>query len=365
MRWVFHYLRTSEGVILLTTLFLSAAVGLMNPVFLTAANLLDLVRNSITTGLFALGVLIALLSGGIDVSFTAIAAVAMYGTVKLFVQVKPQAPLILILLVGAAIGSLLGMVNGILIAFFRLPTLIVTLGTLGFFRGFLLTFLGTRHIVDLPGSMIDLSRTYLYRGRLADGSLFSLPATTLVLVGVTILVAVMLRYTALGRFIYALGGSHVASSRLGIPVARTKLFIYVLIGLVAGITGIVHTRDVIRDQDRFNMNPVRINRLRSGIEIQHIAGIIAVKVQDALARVDSAGRGRNLVHAWTAKYIPDRNATCQSPTHVTEKDRQVPAPPSCDNSDSISDRRICSHERAIIRTTNRLEPVGMRKQEPL
>ena len=241
MRWLFHYLRTSEGVIFLTTVFLSAVVGLVNPVFLSAPNLLDLVRNSITTGLFALGVLIALLSGGIDVSFTAIAAVAMYGTVKLFVQVNPQAPLILIFLVGAAIGALLGTINGILIAFFRLPTLIVTLGTLGLFRGFLLTFLGTRHIVDLPGSMIDLSRTYLYRGRLADGSLFSLPATTLVLVGVTILVAMMLRYTALGRFIYALGGSHVASSRLGIPVARTKLFIYVLIGLIAGITGIVHS----------------------------------------------------------------------------------------------------------------------------
>jgi simple sugar transport system permease protein len=185
--------------------------------------------------------LIALLSGGIDVSFTAIAAVAMYGTVKLFVQLDPNAPLILIFLVGAVIGALLGTINGVLIAFFRLPTLIVTLGTLSLFRGFLLTFLGTRHIVDLPDSMIDLSRAYLYRGRLPDGSLFSLPATTLVLVGVTIFVVVLLRYTALGRFIYALGGGEVASSRLGIPVARTKLFIYVLIGFIAGITGIVHS----------------------------------------------------------------------------------------------------------------------------
>jgi simple sugar transport system permease protein len=241
MRWAIHYLRTSEGVIFLTTVFLCAGVGLINPIFLSAPNLLDLVRNSITTGLFALGVLIALLSGGIDVSFTAIAAVAMYGTVKLFVQLDPNAPLILIFLVGAAIGALLGTINGVLIAFFRLPTLIVTLGTLSLFRGFLLTFLGTRHIVDLPDSMIDLSRAYLYRGRLPDGSLFSLPATTLVLVGVTIFVAVLLRYTALGRFIYALGGGEVASSRLGIPVARTKLFIYILIGLIAGITGIVHS----------------------------------------------------------------------------------------------------------------------------
>jgi simple sugar transport system permease protein len=224
-----------------TTALLCLAVGLINPAFLSAPNLLDLVRNSITTGLFALGALIALISGGIDVSFTAIAAVSMYATVKLFVQIDPQAPLVLIFLAGAVIGALLGTINGILIAFFRLPTLIVTLGTLSLFRGFLLTFLGTRHIVDLPNAMIDLSRTYLYRGKLADGSLFSLPATTLVLVGIAIFVAALLRFTAVGRFIYALGGSEVASSRLGIPVMRTKLLIYVLIGFIAGITGIVHS----------------------------------------------------------------------------------------------------------------------------
>jgi ribose/xylose/arabinose/galactoside ABC-type transport system permease subunit len=92
MRWLIHYLRTSEGVILITTLLLCAAIGLANPVFLSAANLLDLVRDSITTGIFALAVYVALLSGGIDVSFTAVAATAMYGTVKLFVLTNPHAP---------------------------------------------------------------------------------------------------------------------------------------------------------------------------------------------------------------------------------------------------------------------------------
>jgi simple sugar transport system permease protein len=81
----------------------------------------------------------------------------------------------------------------------------------------------------------------LYRGKLADGSLFSLPATAALWVSVTILVVLLLRYTMMGRFIYALGGSEMASVRLGIPVARTKFFIYVLIGLIAGITGIVHS----------------------------------------------------------------------------------------------------------------------------
>src|SRR5215471_18272758 len=187
MRWLTRYLRTSEGVILITTLLLCIVIGFLNPVFLSAANLLDLVRDSITTGIFAMSVYVALLSGGIDVSFTAIAATAMYGSVKLFVLVSPHAPLLPILLVAAAIGAILGSINGLLIAIFRLPTLIVTLGTLSFFHGFLLTFLGSKHITDIPDSMLDLSRSFLYRGRLADGSLFSLPTTSLFLIAAVVL----------------------------------------------------------------------------------------------------------------------------------------------------------------------------------
>ena len=241
MRWLTRYLRTSEGVILITTLLLCIVIGFLNPVFLSAANLLDLVRDSITTGIFAMAVYVALLSGGIDVSFTAIAATAMYGSVKLFVLINPHAPLLPILLVAAAIGAILGSINGLLIAIFRLPTLIVTLGTLSFFHGFLLTFLGSKHITDIPDSMLDLSRSFLYRGRLADGSLFSLPTTSLFLIAAIVLIALLVRFTAFGRYVYAIGGSEIACSRLGIPVARTKFLIYVLIGLMAGVTGIVHS----------------------------------------------------------------------------------------------------------------------------
>ena len=159
MSWIKNYLRSSEGIILLTTILLCGRqLRLINPVFFSAPNLLDLIRNSITTGLFALGVYTALLSGGIDVSFTAVAAFSMYGTVKLCVLINPHAPLWLIFIVAALIGAILGGFNATLIALFRLPTLIVTLGTLSLFRGLLLTFLGTKHITDIPDAMLQLSR---------------------------------------------------------------------------------------------------------------------------------------------------------------------------------------------------------------
>jgi simple sugar transport system permease protein len=258
--WLLKYLRSSEGIILLTTILLCIGVTSLNPIFLSAANLLDLVRNSITTGLFALGVYVALLSGGIDVSFTAVAVLAMYGTVKLSIWIDPHAPLWLLFVVSALIGALLGTINATLIALFRLPTLIVTLGTLSLFRGFLLTFLGTRHITDIPESMLQLSRTFLYRGHLADGSLFSLPATSIALFVVAVLVAVLVRFTMLGRSIYAIGGSELASTRLGIPVVKVKFFVYVLIGLIAGVTGIVHGSQA-RDANPFDLVGSELNVL--------------------------------------------------------------------------------------------------------
>ncbi|MBV9672833.1 MAG: ABC transporter permease, partial [Verrucomicrobia bacterium] len=260
MRWFQTYLRSSEGVILLTMVLLCTVVTFINPIFVSAPNLLDLVRDSITTGLFALGVYLALLSGGLDVSFTAVGVFSMYATVKYFSQSNPQAPLALIFFSAALLGGLLGTFNAILIAFFRLPTLIVTLGTLNLFRGILLTFVGTKHITDIPDSMLQLSRTFLYRGKLADGSLFSLPATTLALVVVAILVAVLVRYTMLGRSIYAIGGSEVASERLGIPVARVRFFVYVAIGIIAGIAGIVHGSQ-IRVANPFDLVGTELNVL--------------------------------------------------------------------------------------------------------
>src|ERR1700720_1316643 len=127
MRWLLKYLRSSEGVILLTMVVLCTIVTFINPVFLSAPNLLDLVRDSITTGLFALGVYLALLSGGLDVSFTAVGAFSMYPRGKLFGPGDPHASLFSIFLVAPVIGSLLGAFNASLIAFFRGPTLIVRL----------------------------------------------------------------------------------------------------------------------------------------------------------------------------------------------------------------------------------------------
>jgi simple sugar transport system permease protein len=159
-----------------------ALATLADPSFLSMPTLMDLLRLSIVLGLFAVGAMMVLVSGGIDVSFTAVAAFAMYTTTILLLNVAPDLPWPLAFLISTAIGAALGAINGALIAGLGLPTLIVTLGTLSVFRGFLLTFVGTLQIMNLPSGMRDFSRLMILRRNNEDGSFWSLPWAVVFLV---------------------------------------------------------------------------------------------------------------------------------------------------------------------------------------
>lgn len=121
-----------------------------DPRFLTITTVSDLLRASIVIGILAVGAMLVLVSGGIDVSFTAIAVFAMYSSTVLSLTIWPEIPWPVIFVISVVFGAALGAINGFFIAFLGLPTLIVTLGTLSIFRGFLLTFIGSQRISDLP-----------------------------------------------------------------------------------------------------------------------------------------------------------------------------------------------------------------------
>ena len=103
--------RRTETLLALTIVILGIYIGSVSPVFLTVGNLFDLLRSSIVMGLFAMGTLIVIISGGIDVSFTALAVFAQYSTVKLMTLYMPEAPLWIIFTVASLIGLGLGMIN--------------------------------------------------------------------------------------------------------------------------------------------------------------------------------------------------------------------------------------------------------------
>lgn len=231
-----RFLTRNESLVAITLVVLCVVIGLKNPTFFSVGTLFTLLRGSIVTGIFALGVLIVLISGGIDVSFTAIGVFALYATVKLMLTYAPDAPIWVGFLIAGAIGLGLGLINAFFIAQFKLPTLIVTLGTLSMFHGFLLFAIGNQIIRNVPPSLSSFARSALLRIPQARGVANLHPGVFILLV-MAILVFLLLKYTMLGRGIYALGGAPEAAERAGFNVVRIQYFIYCFVGLVSGIAG--------------------------------------------------------------------------------------------------------------------------------
>ena len=234
-------LSRNELYLFLFLLGFCALVQSVTSSFLTLENLFDVTKTSAGFAILAMGVLVVLLSGGIDVSFLAIAISAQYGAVKLLVALGVNS-LAMAFAVSCGIGILLGAVNGVLIAAFRLPTLITTLGTQTVFHGLLLTVLGSRAInsSDLPRCFLDFSKAHVFTLAKPDGTPYGLSAFVPIAVGVYLLTWLLLKFTKLGRGTLAIGGSLESARRIGFNVPLVQVSIYCYVGFLAGIMGIIN-----------------------------------------------------------------------------------------------------------------------------
>jgi simple sugar transport system permease protein len=232
-------LRNESALIALLFVAFCTLTSIANPDFVSLGTVFDLVRTAVVPALMALGVLTVIISGGIDVSFTAIAAFAMYSSVKLVIFFGLGGNVAYVFVFAMSIGLCLGLINGFFIGTLRLPTLIVTLGTLSIFRGVLLSFVGTNEITVLPDGLGRFGIANLMRVEAADGTLYQLPLAVIVLALATLLVWLLLNRLVIGRCIYALGGSVVSAERIGVPVAGLQYFVYGLVGVLSGASGVV------------------------------------------------------------------------------------------------------------------------------
>jgi simple sugar transport system permease protein len=258
------FARHPELFTLLLIVLVSAIVGGINQNFFQLSTAFDILRSSTVTGLFALGVLIVLAAGGIDVSFTAIAVLTMYAITKAVLGYWPEAPFFLIISCGAIIGAALGACNGYMIHRLRVPSLIVTIGTQYLLRGFLLTFVGTLFFMVIPQSMDGFGRIALLNYAAQDGTTAILPASVLVLVVAAAVTWFLLNRTLMGRAIYAMGGNLAIAERLGYNLRIVHIFVFGYVGLLAGVGGIVHA-STIRLASPFDL---------VGTEIDVIAAVI-------------------------------------------------------------------------------------------
>lgn len=234
-----RYLKTNEFLVALIIIALCIVIGAINPIFFTLQNLFDLLRSATVMGVFAMGAFITIISGGVDVSFTAIGISAMYMTVKYLLAINYEGSVVLAFVIAAILGLIMGLINGAIIAFFKLPTLIATLGTQSLYHGFLLFFIGSKYINNVPTGMLNFSRSNLVTTTTPSGAVVGLQSMILILVVVAILVYFLMKYTMIGRGIYALGGSREAAERAGFNVIGLQFIIYGFVGILAGIAGLM------------------------------------------------------------------------------------------------------------------------------
>jgi simple sugar transport system permease protein len=186
-------------------------------------------------------VLIVIISGGIDVSFPIVGIFSGYTAVIIMqkLELNPESlliPIVLAVLIGIALGGF----NAIAIAGFGIPTLIATLGTAGIFRGVMLSFIGASFISDIPIGLDKFSTADLVKFESDAGTLVRLHVLVIPVAIITILVALLLSRTIFGRSVYALGGGTEPTRRLGISVKRTQAKIYMLVGGLSGLAGILY-----------------------------------------------------------------------------------------------------------------------------
>lgn len=228
-----------EALVLLAIIVLGAIITSMNSNFLTLENFLDLLKSYSFVGILAIGVLFVLISGGIDISFTATATVAMYIMAVILNQYGGN--MFVAFLIASAVGILLGMFNAIIVYYFKIHSIITTIATLNIYYGLLTVFSGGKWIYSMPTWFREFAQIRVFTLHNSTGGEYGLSIITVIWFLLLILAWIILRYTMIGRGIYALGGNPVSAERVGFNILRLQLFVYGFMGWLAGISGVVLT----------------------------------------------------------------------------------------------------------------------------
>jgi len=211
----------------LTVLILMLIIAaFLSDSFLSVDNILNVVRQVAIVGVVAAGMEFVILLGGIDLSVGSILALA--GAISASVMIKSNS-LFLAVIVALIIGAGIGLFNGVFITKGGIPPFIVTLATMTLVRGCVLVY--------TDGSPIPIkSNSYMFIGK---GHLFGIPFPILILVLAFLIGYFILKYTRFGRSVFSLGGNREATRLSGININRTEMLVYMISGLMSGLTGVI------------------------------------------------------------------------------------------------------------------------------
>ena len=202
-------------------------VGIVNPDFLGARNLMQTINSSVVFALLSIGIAFVLIIGEIDVSIGAVMGLAAAVSATL---IRDGSPWMLVVLAAAGIGIVCGLINGYGLVYLGIPSIIMTLGINGVIRGLIYVYTGGKWVENIPFAYKALSQatvggiTYVY-----------LIACIIAIGG-----SIVLRRVSIGRNFYAVGDNIGGAELVGIPVKRTRISAFVLSSLFASAAGCIY-----------------------------------------------------------------------------------------------------------------------------
>jgi ribose transport system permease protein len=210
-------------------LAISALMWVISPAFRTYDNIYNVSRNFAFIGIMALGEMLVIITGGIDISVGSVMGVV--GIVTGLV-LQDGNPLWIGIGAGLLTGLACGYINGWVIAHLHVSPFVVTLGMLSVARSQALILSNNKMVYKFgPGENVYLA--------LGGGSVLGVPSVVVVMLVLAVVLALVLKYRAWGRYVYAIGGNVHAARLTGLPVERIKISVYMLCGLFAGISAIL------------------------------------------------------------------------------------------------------------------------------
>ena len=225
-------LRSREIAVAIVLVALLLLTTLKNSSFLFSSDgWRDLLLTPSLLLLLAIGQTVVIVMRNVDLSVGSTLGLTAYLVGKVFVA-HPGLPIPLIFLIGLAFGGVLGLVNGLLVGWGKVPALVITLGTLYIYRGIFLSWAGSSRInaSDLPASF----------NRLGTEQILTIPVLTLIALVVLAIVGYYLYTARSGRELYAIGSDPDAAVLYGLPVRRRVILAFVISGALAGLAGVFY-----------------------------------------------------------------------------------------------------------------------------
>jgi ribose transport system permease protein len=199
---------------------------LMDPKYLSTTNIINVLNQVSILAIVTVGASVVIFAGGFDLSAgSAVAISAVVGAIA----VDHTDSIGLSLAAGILTGTALGFCNGVVVGYFRVSPLIVTLGTLNIGRGLALILSAGTAIYSFPASYTDFGTS----------TLFGMPSLAIVALAVFLIVQILLRYTVFGLHVYAVGGNPAAARLSGVDVAFVRMMTFAISGATCGLAGML------------------------------------------------------------------------------------------------------------------------------